>query len=99
MSFLISSVRRQLIAAFAAVSLAFMIAVVLGWTGSSRTLMLVIALVAVLIACVVSFTISRDLSSRINELLDGITSLDSHCLADLNNALGAMNSGQHAEPR
>jgi hypothetical protein len=64
-SLLISSVRRQLMAAFAAVSLAFMTAVVLGWTGNSRTLMLVIALGAVLIACVVGFTISRDISRRI----------------------------------
>ena len=93
MSFLTSSVRRQLIAAFMAVSLVFMVAIALGWTGSSKTLMLVVALVAVLFAAVISLTISRDFSRRIKKLLDGIQSLDAEALAELEHGLDAIAHG------
>ena len=65
MSLLISSVRRQLLAALMAVSLVFMVAIALAWTGSSKALMLAVALTAVLVAAVISLTISRDFSRRI----------------------------------
>ena len=93
MSFLTSSVRRQLIAAFMAVSLVFMVAIALAWTGSSKTLMLVVALAAVLFAAVISLTISRDFSRRIEELLGGIQSLDAGALAELEHGLDAIAHG------
>ncbi len=93
MSFLISSVRRQLIGAFTAVSLVFMVAIVLAWTGSSKALMLAVALLAVLVAGVISLTLSRDFSRRINQLLDGIESLDADALAELENGLAAIANG------
>ena len=93
MSFLISSVRRQLIGAFTAVSLVFMVAIVLAWTGSSKALMLAVALLAVLVAGVISLTLSRDFSRRINQLLDGIESLDADALAGLENGLAAIAQG------
>ncbi|HTC72575.1 MAG TPA: methyl-accepting chemotaxis protein, partial [Solirubrobacteraceae bacterium] len=93
MSFLISSVRRQLIGAFTAVSLVFMVAIVLAWTGSSKALMLAVALLAVLVAGVISLTLSRDFSRRINQLLDGIESLDADALAELENGLAAIAHG------
>jgi methyl-accepting chemotaxis protein len=60
---------------------------------SSKTLMLVIALIALAIAAGISFTFARDLSRRIKQLLDGITSLDSHDLADLEHGLEAIAHG------
>jgi methyl-accepting chemotaxis protein len=60
---------------------------------SSRTLMLVIALIALLAAAGISFFLARDLSRRIKQLLDGIHSLDSNCLADLGDGLAAIAQG------
>ena len=60
---------------------------------SSKTLMLVIALIALLIAGGISFALARDLSRRIKQLLDGIHSLDSHCVADLGAGLEAIAHG------
>ena len=93
MSFLTLSVRRQLIAAFMAVSLVFMVAIALAWTGSSKTLMLVVALAAVLFAAVISLTISRDFSRRIEGLLGGIQSLDAGALTELEHGLDAIAHG------
>ena len=93
MSFLISSVRRQLIGAFVAVCLPFSVAVVVGVSGGSKTLMLVIALVGLLIAAGISFALAGDLSRRIKQLLDGIHSLDDNCLADLGKGLEAIADG------
>ena len=84
MSFLISSVRRQLIVAFMAVSLVFMGASVLAWA---------VALAAVLVAAVISLSISRDFSRRITLLLDGIRSLDADALAELEHGLEAIARG------
>ena len=93
MSFVISSVRRQLIGAFMAVSLMFMVAIALAWTGSSKSLMLAVALVAVLFAAVISLTISRDLSHRIQLLLEGIKRLDAEALAELEDGLETISRG------
>ena len=93
MSFLISSVRRQLIGAFVAVCLVFSAAIVVGWSGGSKTLMLAIALVALVVAVVIAVSISGDLSRRIKALLDGISSLDADALAELEHGLGAIAQG------
>ena len=59
----------------------------------SRTLMLVIALVALLAAGGISFTIARDLSRRIKQLLHGISSLDAEAVGKLEHGLGAIAQG------
>ena len=60
---------------------------------SSKTLMLVIALIALLIAGTISFVLARDLSRRIKRLLVGIHSLDSNCVTDLGKGLDAIARG------
>jgi methyl-accepting chemotaxis protein len=60
---------------------------------SSKTLMLVIALVALLAAGGISFIMARDLSRRIVQLLNGISSLDAEALAELEHGLGAIAQG------
>jgi len=60
---------------------------------SSKTLMLVIALLALLAAGAISFALARDLSRRIKQLLDGIHSLDSNCVTELEKGLGAIAHG------
>jgi methyl-accepting chemotaxis protein len=60
---------------------------------SSKTLMLVIALLALLAAGAISFVLARDLSRRIQQLLGGIHSLDSNCITDLEKGLGAIADG------
>jgi methyl-accepting chemotaxis protein len=60
---------------------------------SSRTLMLVIALIAILAAGAISFVLARDFSRRIKQLLDGIHSLDSNCVTDLEKGLAAIADG------
>jgi methyl-accepting chemotaxis protein len=60
---------------------------------SSKTLMLVIALIALLTAGGISFVLARDLSRRIAQLLKGISSLDAEALAELEHGLGAIAQG------
>ena len=60
---------------------------------SSKTLMLVIALIALLAAGGISFFLARDLSRRIAQLLNGISSLDAEALAGLEHGLGAIAQG------
>jgi methyl-accepting chemotaxis protein len=60
---------------------------------SSRTLMLVIALLALLIAGAISFTIARDISGRIKRLLDGINDLQENDLAAIGDGLDALAQG------
>ncbi|HTP23799.1 MAG TPA: methyl-accepting chemotaxis protein [Solirubrobacteraceae bacterium] len=60
---------------------------------SSKTLMLVLAALALLIAGAIGITLSRDLSRRIKLLLDGIRSLDAEALAELEDGLEAIAAG------
>jgi methyl-accepting chemotaxis protein len=60
---------------------------------SSKTLMLVIALVALLVAAGISFVLARDLSRRIKQLLDGISELQEHDLAAIGDGLDALAAG------
>jgi methyl-accepting chemotaxis protein len=60
---------------------------------NGRTVMLILAALALLIAAIISFTMSRDVSVRVKRLLDGIKSLDSRCLADLEHGLDAVARG------
>jgi methyl-accepting chemotaxis protein len=61
--------------------------------GSARTLMIVLALIALAIAAAVSISISGDFSRRIQRLLDGIVTLDSDVLAELESGLEAIARG------
>ncbi|HEX4672697.1 MAG TPA: HAMP domain-containing protein, partial [Solirubrobacteraceae bacterium] len=61
--------------------------------GQGRTVMLILAALALLIAAIISFTISRDVSVRVKRLLDGIVDLDAHCLAELEEGLEAIARG------
>jgi hypothetical protein len=58
-----------------------------------RTVMLILAALALLIAAIISFSISRDVSVRVKRLLDAIVDLDSHCLAELEEGLEAIARG------
>jgi methyl-accepting chemotaxis protein len=60
---------------------------------SSKTMMIVIALIALLIAAAISVSFSRDLSRRIKLLLDGIKRLDAEALAELETGLEAISHG------
>jgi methyl-accepting chemotaxis protein len=60
---------------------------------SSKTIMLVIALLALAVAGGISFFLARDLSRRIKQLLDGISSLESNCVTDLGVGLEAIAAG------
>jgi methyl-accepting chemotaxis protein len=60
---------------------------------NGRNVMLILAALALLIAAIISFTISRDFSRRVKNVLDGIKSLDAHCIADLEHGLGAIAKG------
>jgi methyl-accepting chemotaxis protein len=62
-------------------------------SSSSRTLMLVIALIAILAAGGISFVLARDFSRRIQRLLDGIHSLDANCVSELEKGLEAIADG------
>ena len=59
----------------------------------SKTMMIVIALIALLIAAAISVSFSRDLSRRIKLLLDGIKRLDAEALAELEAGLEAISHG------
>jgi methyl-accepting chemotaxis protein len=59
----------------------------------AQTLMLILALIAVLAAGAIALLISRDLAGRIKRLLSGIRSLDSHCMAGLRAGLEAIAGG------
>ena len=60
---------------------------------NGRTVMLILAALALLIAAIISFSISRDVSVRVKRLLDGIVDLDAHCLAELEEGLEAIARG------
>jgi methyl-accepting chemotaxis protein len=60
---------------------------------SSKTLMLVIALIALLIAAAISFLLSRDFAARIKRVLDGINRLQEHDLDALGTGLDALSRG------
>jgi methyl-accepting chemotaxis protein len=60
---------------------------------SSKTIMLVIALLALATAGGISFFLARDLSRRIKQLLDGISSLEANCVTDLGVGLEAIAAG------
>jgi methyl-accepting chemotaxis protein len=64
-----------------------------GSAGDGRTVMLLLAALALAAAAAISFSISRDVSSRVKSLLDGIVDLDSRCLADLEQGLEAIAHG------
>ena len=60
---------------------------------NGRTVMLILAALALAIAAIISFSMSRDVSVRVKRLLDGIVDLDAHCLAELEEGLEAIARG------
>ena len=72
-----------------------------GTSNSARSLMLILAAIALLAAAAIAFTMSRDIAGRIKRVLNGIKSLDAHCMAALRSGLQAIAGGdltQTAEP-
>jgi len=60
---------------------------------NGRTVMLILAALALAIAAIISFSMSRDVSVRVKRLLDGIVDLDANCLAELEEGLEAIARG------
>ncbi|HUO73910.1 MAG TPA: hypothetical protein VMU39_24270 [Solirubrobacteraceae bacterium] len=61
--------------------------------GSTRTLMLALAAIGLLLAAAIALLLSRDLTGPMRRLLDGIGSLNSHCMSGLREGLHAIAAG------